>query len=477
MERESRARNLERLRTEPLDVLLLGGGINGAGTARDLALRAHAASHPLRIGLLERGRFASGASGRNSHLIHGGLRYLKYLQLNLVHEALRERAVLLRIAPHLVRPLAFLLPFEHSTDRLRYAAGLSLYGLFARGSALGRHRMLPAPEALRIEPALGLAGLRGGAEFHDCTVDAVAMVLANLEDAATHGVAIANHCQALSWRRDHGGWIVEAEDHIGGRRFAIRARKLVDATGAWMRGAGLRLVRGSHLVYPRFLQGDHAVCWFDERGRILFFLPWGRERELTLVGTTEVDHDEGPDQVAMSHAEAAYLQGAVARVFPSAGVRPVGCFSALRPLVAARSGSASAASRRHHIGNTPQGVLQISGGKFTTYRLMSEQAADQVAAEIAPPLEGIHLTAVQPLPGSNPAASDWIAGAIDHQMAQRLEDLLFVAGCSGYERPWSRPDLEELALAMGARLGWDNRRMEDEITRIEQQICRPEPVP
>jgi glycerol-3-phosphate dehydrogenase len=405
---------IDRLRSgtsRVLDVLIIGGGINGAGTARDLALRAKIAKTPLHIGLVEQNHFGSGTSGKNSHLVHGGFRYLKQLDFHLVRESLRERAVLLHIAPHLVEPLPFLLPVAGIARELFYNAGLTLYDLLSAGDgrrAFPRHRRLPLAEVHRMEPGLAVPGMTGAAEYYDAEVRSARVVLENVFEAIANGAACANYLALESHELERDGesaiWRVRLHDRISGERFETRAKFLVDATGPWAHDPAPRLVRGSHIILPRLNASDHAIAYFEESGRIVFFIPWGERRDRTLIGTTDVDHPGSPDDVRISDEEVCYLRAIAARVFPaSAGQEPVAAFSSLRPLLAS-SGSATRATREHHIFQDAKGILRITGGKFTTYRLMSEEAADLVAATIAPTLRGVHATAETPLNGNSAAA-------------------------------------------------------------------------
>lgn len=463
MIRDSRREQLDRLRPEPVDVLILGGGINGAGILRDLALRAQAAGSDLRTGLIEQNHFASGTSGKNSQLIHGGLRYLKYGQIGLVREALRERSTLQRIAPHLVKPLPFLLPLRHWPERLMYGFGLSLYDSLAGNT---RHRWLNR-EALRAaEPALEAGQFSGAAIFSDCTVHSARMVLENILDAAGRGAIAVNYVRGESFTRRGSLWEVGAVDRLSGEPFTIRTRKLVDATGPWTRTGPVRLVRGSHIVIPRVQKGEHALAWFDDAGRIVFFIPWGSQGQLTLVGTTDVDHQQGPDSVVISAAERDYLRGAVRRLFPAGPVEVISAYSSLRPLAAARAGSATAASREHSIANTEDGILRVSGGKYTTYRAMSEEAANMICAELAPALASMRLTAHTVLP---PREEPSLAQAVKQEFARRLGDYLFVSTYLGYERRWDEKALAPLADEMGDLLGWDSERRAAEIHHALRQ--------
>ena len=461
-----RSEQIENLKSEPLDVLILGGGINGAGLLRDLALRTRHSGHALRVGLIEKSHFASGTSGKNSQLIHGGLRYLKYLQLHLVRESLRERSILLEIAPQFVQPLEFLLPMYGLKSRLIYPTGLWLYDRLSGSRAIARHQMISAQQVARIEPGLTRAGLSAAALFWDAAVCSARFVVENILDAIHHGALAANYVRADSWQHaPAGNWRVQCQDTLNSDRFDLQARKLVDARGAWIDGKALRLVRGSHIVIPRVSSADRAIAHFEPDGAIVFFIPWGTQRRLTLIGTTDEDHPGSPDQVHISHAESHYLLGVVKKLFPNSGdVAPVSAFSSLRPLVRG-GGSASSVSRGHKIWNSPDGVLHIAGGKFTTYRLMSEEAADQVCREIAPPLATVHRTAQTPFPQHDRAIGD--------AMEQHLRDYLFVSTYLGYERRWDDESLQPYARALGDKLSWNDARMREEI----KSIAEAEPLP
>jgi glycerol-3-phosphate dehydrogenase len=439
---DRRALNIDRLRSEQFDVLVVGGGINGAGIARDLTLR----DAGLRIALVDKNHFSSGTSGRNSQLIHGGLRYLKYFELDLVHEALRERATLLKIAPGLVRPLQFLLPCYHATDRWFYGAGLVLYDMLGADKLMGGHRTLSRGEAVAMEPGLARESLRAALLFPDCGVNSARLVLENIIDAEARGAAVANYVEMGS---------DGARDVFSGECFPIRARKIVDATGAWSNGAPLRLVRGSHLIYPRIQKGPEAISYFDEQGRIIFFIPWGENDDLTLVGTTDIDHHGTADDVHISPEETAYLQSIVARVFPEYRGEPISSYSALRPLIAEQGRSPTSTSRDHKIWETADGVLHIAGGKYTTYREMSEELVDTLLLDLAPGRSLPCRTADVPL---NVAAiprdvSARIRMAVEREFARTLDDLLYVSTYWGYERLLTPEFTEPLAQQMQALLG------------------------
>lgn len=416
---DDREQAVQRLRAEVFDVLILGGGINGAGTARDLALRAKVAKKPLKIALVERKHFSSGTSGKNSHLIHGGLRYLKQLDFHLVREALRERATLMKIAPHLVEPLPFLLPLQGIFREIYYNLGLTFYDAFSSG--FPHHRRLSLEQVKKLEPGLGLKGVTAGAEYYDAEVRSARLVLENIFEAQANGAVCVNYVAA--GKRTHE--TVQLHDAIGKETFEARAKVIVDATGPWARDPAPRLVRGSHIVLPRLNASDHAIAYFEESGRILFFIPWGERGDRTLVGTTDVDHPGSADEVKISKDEVNYLRSMAERVFPhSAGMEPVAAFSALRPLLVTE-GPATKATREHRIFFDSEGVLRITGGKYTTYRAMCEEAADLAAPE----LRDIHVTAETPLNGNSRLAVDQLkmeAAALGGKYSLETGEIIFL---------------------------------------------------
>lgn len=402
---DTRHSAIERLRTETFDALILGGGINGAGTARDLALRGRASNGQFSVGLVEQNHFSSGTSGKNSHLIHGGLRYLKQFDFRLVREALRERAVLLKIAPHLVEPQPFLMPIGGFAKSLYYDFGLTIYDFFDGSGAVPWHKRLSLGQVRELEPGLAAPGMTGAMEFHDAQVRSARLVLENIFEAVRNEAACANYVRAEGHARDENYlWRVQLRDSISGETFEARARALIDSTGPWAQDPAPRLVRGSHIVMPRLGASKHAIAHFEDDGRIIFFIPWGERGERTLIGTTDVDHDGSADDVHISDDEMRYLRTIAARIFPaSAKMEPVAAFSSLRPLLVSHA-TATKATREHQIYRDPQGVIRITGGKYTTYRAMSEEAADLVTREVAPGLASVHLTAKTPLNGNTPEA-------------------------------------------------------------------------
>ncbi len=497
----SRAHNLDRLKTETFDILIAGGGINGAGIARDLALRSHRAGLGLKIGLIDKRHFSGGTSGRNSQLIHGGLRYLKYFEFDLVREALAERRTLLQIAPHLVEPLPMLLPFYSGFDRYFYGAGLWLYDQLAGEYNIGRRRYLRPDDVANIEPGLSRGGMHSAAIYFDARVQSARLTLENLFDASRLGVAIANYTSAGAWQgRDRDGLIaVPAIEQFTGEQFTIRTRRIVDARGPWEDSGNVRLVRGSHIIMPALNRSENAIAYFGDDGRIIFVIPWGPGNRLSLVGTTDIDHHGTADRVRISNEEVRYLRGVVSRLFPgqSAGSEPLAAYSSLRPLIVSGSASATAASRSHKIW-IEDGVLKITGGKYTTYRSMSEEAVDLLLPETRGDCESAEVAVGGNSPeqfrrnlsqapslaaryGREPAglasltrlfgcqtpamleAGGVVAWAVQHEMAMRLADVMFVSTYWGHEDHWTAEKLEPLAREMQRRLGWTAGRMQEEI--------------
>ena len=458
----SREANLARLREGPVDVLILGGGINGAGIARDLALRNKRAGLNLRIALLEQRHFASGTSGKNSHLIHGGLRYLKGLEFGLVSEALRERAAVLAIAGPLAHPQPFLIPMYGQFARWFYGAGLAIYDALAGARGLGRRRSLTRQQVFDLEPELARDGLTAGGIFFDAQIHSASFVLENVFDAARNGAIVVNYARA----ERAGPGAVTVRDALSGQSFEVHTRKLVDATGPWTCDPSIRLVRGSHIVVPRLNRSENAVAYFEPTGRVVFVIPWGERGDLSLVGTTDVDHTGGPDHVRITPQEIRYLLGILQRLYPSSkDLSPVAAFSSLRPLVRDQSASPTKASRGHRIWNAADGVLHVSGGKYTTYRAMSEEAVDKIADEIAPQLMQIHETATTPLNIAPQRLDEHarIAQAVEQEMAQRLPDLMLISTQWGYEARWTADKLQPYAAQVGSLLGWDAARIREEI--------------
>jgi glycerol-3-phosphate dehydrogenase len=397
------------------DILIIGGGINGTGIARDAAGRG------LSVVLVEQDDLAAHTSSASTKLIHGGLRYLEQYEFGLVREALRERERLLAIAPHIIWPMRFVLP--HSAD-MRPAWLLRL-GLFLYDH-LGGRRSLPGTQALRFSGSglgAGLAGhVRLGFAYSDCWVEDSRLVVLNAVDAAARGARILTRTRLLAARRDGAVWRATLRDVGSGGESTVSARMLVNAAGPWVAevlGARLgenapqrtRLVKGSHIVVKRIYRGDHAYIFQNQDQRIVFAIPY--ERRYTLIGTTDVPYDGDPDAVAISPAETEYLCASVNR-WLARPVEPddvVWAYAGVRALFDDGSDNASEVTRDYVLdldapaGGAPR--LAVFGGKITTYRSLAEQALAKLG------VAGPSWTAGTPLPGGDVPEGNFAAFARD----------------------------------------------------------------
>jgi glycerol-3-phosphate dehydrogenase len=422
-----RSKAFSALASDRFDLLVVGGGINGAGIARDAAMRG------LKVALVERGDFGSGTSSRSSKLIHGGLRYLQEGDIRLVLESVRERERLRRLAPHLVRPQEFIFPVYQGTSPglLTLALGLLAYDLLAGLWRVKRHRMLGASAIRAAEPALRQDGLRGAGQYWDYRTDDARLVLETLLAAAGEG-AVAVSYTALGSFVKEAGRIVGARiiDQLNGTEIEVRARVVVNATGPWVdtvtaldapASARLRLTKGVHVVVPRARVGNRAALALAAvaDGRMMFVIPWGAH---ALVGTTDTDHHGGPESPpVVEPTDIQYLLDTVNHYFPAARLAPsdvVSAFAGLRPLIAsANQGAApSSVSREEEIFVSASGLLSIAGGKLTTYRLVAAQVVDRAVGELkrAGDLRtfGRSRTGRVPLPGGRGVPETLAAAAL-----------------------------------------------------------------
>lgn len=388
------------------DLLVIGGGVNGCGIARDAAGRG------LSVLLAERGDLGGATSSSSSKLIHGGLRYLEQYAFRLVREALAEREVLLRIAPHIVWPMRFVLPHRpEMRPRWMIRAGLFLYDHLARRASLpGAEALDPRshPFGAPLRPEIGAAFA-----YSDCWVEDSRLVVLNARDAARRGAEIAVGTSFVDARREDGAWTCRLRDAAGAAR-TVRARALVNAAGPWVRQAldgvqasaaagRVRLVRGSHIVLPALYRGDQAYILQNDDRRVVFVIPY--EGRFSLVGTTDVPHEGDAAQAVCTPEEAAYLCAAVARQFRAAP-RPediVWTYSGVRPLFDDGAENPSAVTRDYVLtldgggGSGAAPMLSVFGGKITTFRRLAEEAVGRVGAALG--RAGTPWTASAALPG------------------------------------------------------------------------------
>lgn len=427
---ELRRRQLEALRTDEFDLLVIGGGITGCGIARDAALRG------LRIALVEKDDFASGTSSRSSRLIHGGLRYLEHGFLHLVFEASSERRRLLRLAPHLVRPLEFIWPVYAGArvPQWKLNAGLTLYDALALFRNVGTHRKLSARQIATREPDLRHDGLVGGARYFDAATDDARLTLANAIGAREAGAIVLNHARVRELVVDAGvARGARVEDCLGGGTVDVRARVIVNATGPWSNelqrlgdhglpaSNGVRGSKGVHVALARDRVGNHGALTLlsPNDGRVMFILPSGRQ---TIVGTTDTFTDAPPDEVRASEADVAYLLSAANTFFPDARLaRPdvISAWAGIRPLIAggAEQPDPGTASREHAIAESGQGIVSITGGKLTTYRVMAAEVVDVVAKRLGKRPTSRPPTRNVALPGGDLAYIEEAIGAAERATA------------------------------------------------------------
>ncbi len=371
-------RDVQRFTKRPYDVLVVGGGINGAAVAHMAALNG------LKVALLEKGDFASGTSSKSTKLIHGGLRYLENLEFGLVRESLRERSVQLRSAPHLVHPLKFIIPVYDSDKRPLWMMklGVKLYDLLSGKHLIERHRVLTVDEVCALVPGIARAGLAGGVMYSDAQMNDARLCLENVLSSVEAGAHAANYVKVVAFMKENGRTVgVRAHDELGGGDLEVRARKVVCAVGPWtnilMRKehsrsrARIRPTKGVHGVFKGRI-AEHAVL-IPTRGdqRIFFVIPWMGN---SLVGTTDTDFTGNPDRVEVGEEDIDYLIAEAKRVLPDAKLtrdQIITSFAGLRPLVS-ESGAPARVSRKHVIRESYSGLIYVMGGKYTTYRKIAE---------------------------------------------------------------------------------------------------------
>src|SRR2546429_1524900 len=370
------------------DVVIVGGGMAGAGVARELALRG------VSVALVEKGDFASATTSQSSKLIHGGLRYLELFDFGLVRESLHERETLRRLAPHLVRPLPSLVPIYRDSSRslIKVRIGLKLYDWLTPGRKRERYRVLPAVDALSLEPTLRAGNLRGaGYYFDDLLLFPERLCLENALSASRHGARVHNYCEVEEVTRGPAGIDgVRVRDLLTDRVHAVRAPVIVNCAGPWVdrlrelagvREAGARVLRttkGIHCLLPRMT--EHAVYLSTADDRMIFVIPW---RQFSMVGTTDTDFDGDPDRLWATREEVEYLLGAVRPALPDPRVtldQVVYTYAGIRPLAFEEGSSASRVSRDHKVVVEGDGgrFLSITGTKLTCFRSLAEEVGDRV---------------------------------------------------------------------------------------------------
>jgi glycerol-3-phosphate dehydrogenase len=517
----TRSANLSQMRDATFDFLVIGGGIVGAGVARDAASRGY------RTALVDRGDFAGGTSGKTSRLIHGGLRYLRNYRLGQVRLAARERDLLVDRAPSLVHPLPFLIPAyrDRGPGPILLRFGLFLYDILSR-KRLPRRVWLSREDTWEREPGLRREGLAGAGVYYDAWTDDARLVLSVVRDAAGIGAVVANHVEVIELiRAGNRIQAVRLRDRIDGISLEVRARLVVNATGVWLdrlrtprRTPTLRPTKGIHILLPRAKVGNRHALALTTRPdhRLVFILPWN---ELTLVGTTDTDFPSDPDRVVPDAGDVEYLLAAVNDAFPDARVGPgdvVSAYAGLRPLIqGVRSGAESDVSRRHAMFEDPDGLISVAGGKLTTHRAMAESVVTAASRRLgsrrasrtrdlplgpAPrPLEefmgldldepvALHLqgrhtpqeirryldgpSARDRIVPGHPSIWAQVDLAVHQEMGMTLADVLVRRLGLFYEAPGQALDAAEaVASRIGHLLGWDAERTRREIEEYRALVA------
>ena len=375
----TRQSSLEALGSQEFDVLVIGGGVTGAGIAREAALRGYS------VALVEKHDFGSGTSSRSSKLIHGGFRYMAQFHFGLVHEALVERHNLMQLAPHLIHPQPFLLPiYKHQgMPAWMIHIGLLLYDWLTFGKNIGKHRMMPVAKVAEAEPLLTREKLKNAALYYDAKVDDFRLVLATIKAAAVQGAQVVNYVEAVKLASAESPFIVTVRDRLTGTEFSVRARTIANASGAWcdevhrhLLGSTRRHVRptkGVHIIVPHEkLPVRHAVTLFAVQDkRPIFAIPFP---PFVLLGTTDTDFTKKPEQAVPEASDVDYLLTSFNHYFPDAALQRediLSAFAGVRPLIYEKNKRASEVSREHQIVQYPPGMFSIVGGKLTTYRVMA----------------------------------------------------------------------------------------------------------
>lgn len=508
-----RADALARLRTERFDLLVVGGGITGAGVALD------AASRGLRTALVERDDFASGTSSKSSKLVHGGLRYLQQKEFRLVYEALYERQIALRNAPHLVRILPFLIPVFSKdgliNPKISRALGTALWMYDLTGGArIGKlHRRIKKDRALAHMPTLREANVAAAYLYFDAQADDARLTLAIARTAAGHGAAVANHARVTGLRKDAADRIDGAVVEADGETIEVDARCVVNATGVWSDAVrtldegrdpdSIRPAKGIHITVPwaKVRNDIAAIIPVPKDRRSIFVVPW---EELTYVGTTDTDYDGPLDDPQCTPEDVRYLLDAMnlALSEPLTEADIVGTWAGLRPLIAGGSVGEKTAdlSRRHAVRSSASGLVTVTGGKLTTYRRMAADTVDTVTGALghggksvtkrlalvgatgpAPADEhlarryGSEATEILALTSTEPSlAAPLVPGlpyrraeavyAVRHEMARTLDDVLSRRTRARLlARDAAGRAAEDVARLIGDELGWDAARIAAEV--------------
>lgn len=493
----TRRANIQRLGTELFDILIVGGGITGAGIARDAAMRGY------RVALVDKGDYASGTSSKSSKLVHGGVRYMELFEFGLVAEASRERRVLWNIAPHLVHPLPFVFPVYRDARWPKWMIdiGMWMYDGLALFRNFKRHQMLSTKQVQDKIRGIDTRKINGAAYYYDAQVDDARLTLETIRAAHRSGAVIANYVAVDSLLKDRGRVTgVRAHDARADGAIAIHAHVVVNATGPWTDSLlqmddpsaphRMRPTKGIHVLVPAERVGGRDAATFPAPdGRLMFLIPWNN---FTIIGTTESEYTADFDRVYADAQDVDYVIAATNYAFPKASLTKadiISAYAGLRPLVTQIGKDVHQTSREHEIWTSSSGLVTIAGGKLTTYREMARQLVDVVEKQLraehnierkikcttdvtpigerdtrartgAPMIEGL------------PYTWDDVACALEQEMALTLSDVLERRTHITWEaRDHGMSIVPQVADRMGAYLGWDKSKREAELRAFEENIA------
>jgi glycerol-3-phosphate dehydrogenase len=478
---EDRAARLAQACAQPLDVLVVGGGIVGAGVARDAAMRG------FRTAVIEQADFASGTSSRSSRLLHGGLRYLAQGRVALVREASREKRVIGRIAPHLARPLAFIFPGRKGTSwaRWKLAIGAKTYDLLCGMRNFGRSSVLSREKTIKLLPGVNAENLTGAVRYFDALTNDARLVVDTIRSAAEHGAIALNYTRLADANPSGNLWNCTLEDADTGGTCTVRTRTVVNAAGPWSdrmphSKTSLRLTKGVHLVIDRDRLPVPDAIVMAEGDRILFAIPWG---ERVILGTTDTDYDGPLSNPTCDDDDIEYVFNVVNATFPQANLTKqdlVSTWAGLRPLVADPNGNPSDISRRHEVHMNERGWWDVTGGKLTTYRLMAEEAVNAIAKytgqtrakcqtaqlPLLEPAQTMGISGILPPPVSETVVRHYCR----NEWVRRLDDLMIRRTSWRHYRHDHAEVAGRAARWMAAELGWDDARLNAELASYHERF-------
>lgn len=476
-------RRVESVEERLFDVAVIGGGIIGAGVARDAALRG------MSVCLLEQRDFGSGTTSGSTRLIHGGLRYLEMLDFGLVRMDLRERETLLRIAPHLVRPLEFLIPFYSRSlfERVKLHAGMVLYDALSYDKSLPGYRTLDAAEVMEAEPGLRGDGLQGAVSYFDAQVDSPErLAVENIVDANRHGAITLNYVEVTGALHDEDGRVVgvKVQDRITGEAAEVRARVVVNASGPWFDRVArriedapapkIRTTKGIHIAFPPLT--ERAVVLFSGvDDRLMFVIPL---LGFGWVGTTDTDFTADPSEASATEEDVEYLIRSAGEYVPAINNAPVLWTNAGVRALVMQEGRESEVSRSHRVETGP-GLVSILGGKITGYRYIAQDAVDAVAEQLGNKTEC--STAEQCLPGATAEAPADLRSRVKHSVETEhclhVDDFMLRRSTFGLTADRGLNIVDEVADVIAGSLGWADDERASQIARYKQFVEKTSRTP